>query len=488
MAYAEKRGNGPRPWRVKYKRPDGREVPESGFETKTEALNWGRDQESLIRHSSWIDPKLGEITLKAWINDHWWPAQRLGINTLKNYRLSIDKHILPEFGGLPIASLGHTQINQWENRKAKTAPAAAKKARDLLVTILGDAVFERRIGHNPAARQKTRRGRQVKQTTAPEELRPTLTPLQVLLFAERAGLARSEMDFIWSVLLAYTGLRWGEMMGMQPKSRMTGLIRLRTQLLESGGRCYPAQIPKSGSRRDIDIPVFLDALLDRLTPRKCRCKGGDPHPETGDPRCPGGLIWLFLGPKGGHLTNSVTVQRVMDPAADAVWPKGSTWATKAKALPVLVDLAAGWPGVPLRPSTTPYSDAQLETAAYWEPVHQGLHPHWFRHTHRTWMDEDRVPDVLKRARLGHDRPGEQVQRHEVADGYSHPTLAMAAELKMLLETRWERSLRERAALDPHSPLPLLDELLTPYRTKGRKEDLSGREVDLPNSSQLPHTP
>src|SRR5689334_14662556 len=104
------------------------------------------------------------------------------------------------------------------------------------------------------------------------------------------------------------------------------------------------------------------------------------------------------------------------------------------------------------------------------------------------MDEDRVPDVLKRARLGHDRPGGQVQRHEVADGYSHPTRAMAAELKMLLEVRWERSLRERAAPDPHSPLPFLDELLAPYRAKERNADLSGHKVDLPNSSQLPHAP
>jgi hypothetical protein len=35
MAYAEKRGKGRRPWRVKYKAPDGSEVSESGFETKT---------------------------------------------------------------------------------------------------------------------------------------------------------------------------------------------------------------------------------------------------------------------------------------------------------------------------------------------------------------------------------------------------------------------------------------------------------------------
>jgi hypothetical protein len=32
VAYAEKRGKGPRPWRVKYKVPGG-EANESGFET-----------------------------------------------------------------------------------------------------------------------------------------------------------------------------------------------------------------------------------------------------------------------------------------------------------------------------------------------------------------------------------------------------------------------------------------------------------------------
>jgi hypothetical protein len=175
----------------------------------------------------------------------------------------------------------------------------------------------------------------------------------------------------------------------------------------------------------------------------------------------------------------------MDPAADGVWPKGSTWASKGAALPVLADMTAGWPGVPMRPSTTPYSDEQLEAAGAvcWLPLHKGLHPHWLRHGHRTWMDEDRVPDVLKRARLGHDRPGEQSQRHEVAEGYSHVTADMRAELKMLLEARWARSLRERAAITPHSPLPLLDELLAPYRAGARGTESGARKDDLPNSSQ-----
>jgi hypothetical protein len=38
VAYAEKRGRGPQPWRVKYKLPNGVETSESGFETKAAAL------------------------------------------------------------------------------------------------------------------------------------------------------------------------------------------------------------------------------------------------------------------------------------------------------------------------------------------------------------------------------------------------------------------------------------------------------------------
>ena len=56
MAYAEKRGKGPAPWRVKYKLPSGIETSESGFETKVAALTWGRDQEARIREGRWTDP------------------------------------------------------------------------------------------------------------------------------------------------------------------------------------------------------------------------------------------------------------------------------------------------------------------------------------------------------------------------------------------------------------------------------------------------
>jgi hypothetical protein len=132
--------------------------------------------------------------------------------------------------------------------------------------------------------------------------------------------------------------------------------------------------------------------------------------------------------------------------------------------------------------------------ACWLPVKQGLTPHGLRHSHRTWMAEDGIPEILAEQRLGHDVPG-------MRGLYTHVTQAMREDLTAALQARWETSLRDRAALDPHSPVPLLDNLLAPYRTA--RQDTAGHRAparpgrtgghgqarpDLPNSSQHGDSP
>jgi hypothetical protein len=79
--------------------------------------------------------------------------------------------------------------------------------------------------------------------------------------------------------------------------------------------------------------------------------------------------------------------------------------------------------------------------------------HGLRHGHKTWMAEDGIPEILAEQRLGHQVPG-------MRGLYAHASDRMREDLKQALQTRWEESLRARAAIAPHSPLPLLDELLT----------------------------
>ncbi len=141
MAYAEKRGRGPQPWRVKYRLPSGQEASESGFETKAAALAWGRDQEARIREGRWTDPDAGKTTVSEWI-DRWLAIQDVGVSTEYNRDYLIRRFIRPAWGATELSALSTEEITKWENAipaKTGVSPRTARAARTLLGTILGDA-------------------------------------------------------------------------------------------------------------------------------------------------------------------------------------------------------------------------------------------------------------------------------------------------------------------------------------------------------------
>ena len=105
-------------------------------------------------------------------------------------------------------------------------------------------------------------------------------------------------------------------------------------------------------------------------------------------------------------------------------------------------------GIPVIPEGTPL--------ACWLPVKPGLTVHGLRHGHKTWMAEDGIPEILAEQRLGHQVPG-------MCGLYAHASDRMRDDLQQALQTRWEDSLHDRAAIAPRSPVPLLDELLAPLR-------------------------
>jgi hypothetical protein len=97
--------------------------------------------------------------------------------------------------------------------------------------------------------------------------------------------------------------------------------------------------------------------------------------------------------------------------------------------------------------------------ACWLPIRPGLTPHGLRHSRKTWM-EDGIPEILAEQRLG----------HQVADMrglYAHASDRMRDDLKQALQARWQESLNDRADINGHSPVPLLDELLAPLRVEKR---------------------
>jgi len=60
----------------------------------------------------------------------------------------------------------------------------------------------------------------------------------------------------------------------------------------------------------------------------------------------------------------------------------------------------------------------------------GMHFHDLRHSHKTWLIEDGIPEIAQARRLGHRLAG-------VRGIYSHVTEAMVHTILTVLQNRWE---------------------------------------------------
>ena len=118
--------------------------------------------------------------------------------------------------------------------------------------------------------------------------------------------APTERDLLIFEMLAYTGLRWGELAGLHRARVDVGrqMIRVTDAYSEPGGVIKET---KGKAARDVPLPAFLAVKISQITyPTGQTC--GVRH-KTG--RCPGGL--LIPAAQGGPLRNSNWSDRVWRP-------------------------------------------------------------------------------------------------------------------------------------------------------------------------------
>jgi integrase len=181
-------------------------------------------------------------------------------------------------------------------------------------------------------------------------------------------------DQILVVTAAYTGMRWGELAGLARANTHLddGLLRVDPKvgaLHEVAGDLYLGPPKTPDSARDIHLPPFLINLLRQVQ---------DSHHHD----------QIFCGARGGLLRRSSMSRRVFGPAVNG---------NRRTKLP---------------------------------PVIAGMHFHDLRHTHKTWLIEDDIPEVAQAKRLGHRLSG-------VRGIYSHVTPAMQQRIVDALQHRWD---------------------------------------------------
>lgn len=421
MAWVERRGNR---WRVRYWTESGRAATAATFDTEGDAImcadNFTEPDAALFE----LDPKASQLpeppvamrqlplpepstsestalpgsgsinvphapsfavmgsaassqttTFAQW-TEAWSASLEVGPNTAAGYQSLLKNHLLPAWGDMELDEITPTAVTTWlKHLRARYKPTTVAAIGKLLSLILSTAVLERLIPVNPV-RIPRQRGR-----TRHEEA-AWCDEYDVLDIARRiTHLGNANLGLL-IITAAYTGMRWGELTGLRRDAVDLDAATLSVHpdhgaLHEINGHHSYGPPKTAASVRTVTLPPFLTALLTQNLATHRR-----DH--------------VFTTVTGKLLRRSTTQRRYWTPAV---------------------------------------SGCTLPDGTVWKPIKPGLTFHGLRHSHKTWLIEDNIPDVAQARRLGH------AMDNDIDDIYSHVANKINTRILRVLEDRWRRSLK-----------------------------------------------
>jgi integrase len=214
------------------------------FKYKAEATDWLKE---VTRKGSDIAPAVkGKWTVaqqyKAWIR-----KADIAETTKATRTHTWNAHVADKWGDFQVTKVDPPGVKAWvaDMKDAGVGAPTIENALGVLRMVLADALSDNRLVRNPCDGVKAPK-RQPKP-------RAYLTHEQVETLA-----AAMDDDALVIQLLAYTGLRWGELAALKVESVDLRRRRLQvdTSVAEVGGRLV-WKAPKDHERRSVPFPAFL---------------------------------------------------------------------------------------------------------------------------------------------------------------------------------------------------------------------------------------
>lgn len=274
-AVTRAKANGRKPparWLVRYYDRAGKMRSEAAT-TKNRAEDRRTDLEASLSAGTYIDPNAGKVSLSH-MAEKWLAARHdLKPQTWWKYRTLLDAHVNERWGTYPVQSIDREDIAVWMAKLLKSrddggsglGASQARHAFRVLAMVLEWCVPDR-IPRNPA------RGVKLPVRTEAEHVYLTVEQIERLAAASASlrtkydqPTAASAVNRALILLLAYTGLRWGEAaalrVGRVDLDRRR--IRIVSTLYELNGVQHEG-LPKNGKPRTVPIPASLVQVLEEV--------------------------------------------------------------------------------------------------------------------------------------------------------------------------------------------------------------------------------
>ena len=247
--------DGRKAYLVRYRGPDGVERSKQ-FARRRDADRFINLIEIDLVTSSWVDPRLGRITVTEWFG-RWWPttATDLKASTRARDEATFRTHIQPVFGTTPLGKLDRTRIRQWvtDLTASGLAPATVVKAVQVFNKLVRAAVDDRVIAHNPVEKVPLPRIHR-------DEMR-FLTASELWTLADTIDPRYRSL-----VLLGgYSGLRIGEMLALRWNriNPHTGTVTVAETMTDLAGHISYGPPKTKAANRTVTIPdVVTESLYD----------------------------------------------------------------------------------------------------------------------------------------------------------------------------------------------------------------------------------
>ncbi|MCC6434447.1 MAG: tyrosine-type recombinase/integrase [Acidimicrobiales bacterium] len=305
MGEQSKPRKGPRTWGTVKQRASGRWQAQAGpdatgkraslgtYRTKAEAnaaLSAAQEQQ---RRGEWAAPSAGRVTFET-IAQRWLATRVTRPSTASRDESYLRSKVLPHLGHLEVGRIDVAVLRSWiaELVRQGLAPATVRKAHQLVLAILNEAVDDRLIAANPALNVRS----------VPKVPRATRRSLD----DDELGRLVEAMDERYRAMVllgAFGGLRPGELIGLRvgDLDLLRRTVRVERTATDVRGEVILGPPKTDAGRRTVPLPPpVVEALADHVA--RYGLRGDDV---------------LFPAPKGGHLSLNHWRARFWAPAMKA---------------------------------------------------------------------------------------------------------------------------------------------------------------------------